>query len=494
MSIDSWISRHLGENRVAFDFEGSATTYEALASRIEITATALRAADVGVGDRVVYCGLNRVETFEILFACARIGAIMVPLNNRLVEAELSIQIADCDPTLVLATDGFAPTIRAAAAGRAVRDLDVDPFSADSTISAGPESAVAGVDSESIVLMVYTSGTTGKPKGAMLSQRALSATVINGVEHQDLSAADRILAPLPTFHVGGLNIQTLPALFVGAQVLLMRSFDVDGVLDRIEQQRATQGLLVPTMLAAVAASPRFAAADLSSLDGICTGSSVVPEALVATYLDRGVPIGQVYGATETGPTAVVLRYDEVADRPTSCGRAATNTEIRVVDQTGRDVDRGVSGEIWVRGSNLFTGYWNDPEATAAAFHDEWYRTGDVGYLDEQGYCYISDRLKDLIISGGENIYPAELEAVLGQHPAIAEIAVIGRPDTTWGEVPVAMVVPAAGEELTIESLRDWCAGRLARFKHPHELRLVETLPRTALGKVQKHLLRGGTLDG
>ncbi len=482
-TIDAWIDSHASSVRVAFRFEDTAITYREFADQIAVAAAVLHRLDVRPGDRVVYCGLNRVETFEILFACARLGAMMVPLNNRLVEAELSTQIADSDPRVLLAADGFASVLRAAAGGRTVRDLDTEPFTV--TDVAIPQYRVTP---DATVLMVYTSGTTGAHKGAMLSQKAVSATVLNGVEHQDLSESDRVLACLPTFHVGGLNIQTLPALYVGAEVVLMRRFDPDTVLDLIERHRPTQTLLVPAMLAAIAASPRFSTTDLSCLRGICTGSSLVPESLIRSYLRRGIPIGQVYGATETGPTAVVLRYDEVADRPTSCGRAARLTEIRVVDSEGRDVKPGESGEIWLRGPNLFCGYWNNPQATQAAFSDGWYRTGDVGHLDDEAFCYISDRLTDVVISGGENIYPAEVEAVLLAHPAIAEVAVIAHPHDKWGEVPLAVVVTTEGQSLTIEDLRLWCVDRLTRFKHPQELRLVASLPRTALGKVQKHLLR------
>lgn len=484
-SIDTWIDKHADSQRAAFRFDGNVTTYRQLAERIAIAAARLHRQGVGPGDRVAYCGFNRLETFDILFGCARLGAIVVPLNFRLVEAELAIQIADCNPRVLFAADGFASTLQAASGGRPVHDLDAEPFVAAEVDTEIPEHPVPP---DAYVLMVYTSGTTGRPKGALLSHRALLATVRNGVHHQDLTEADRVLAPLPIFHVGGLNIQTLPALYVGAEVLLLPRFDPDSVLDIIEANRPTQGLLVPAMLAAVAASPRFASTDMSSLRGICTGSSVVPESLIMTYTRRGVPIGQVYGATETGPTSVVLGYGEAAGRPRSCGRAALLTEMRVVDAAGRDVPAGTDGEIWLRGPNMFSGYWNNPEATEAAFCDGWYRTGDIGHLDGDGYCYISDRLNDVVISGGENIYPAELEAVLSEHPSIVEVAVIARPDERWGEVPAAVAVLADGETLTIEELRGWCGGRLARYKHPRSLRLVQSLPRTALGKVQKHILR------
>jgi fatty-acyl-CoA synthase len=244
-----------------------------------------------------------------------------------------------------------------------------------------------------------------------------------------------------------------------------------------------------MLRAVSSHPTFAATDISSLAGINSGSSVVPADVMAPFFDRGVPVGQVYGTTETGPTAVVLGYDEAAAHIGSCGREAAHTELRIVDGDGADVAAGAAGELWLRGPHLFSGYWNAPEATAAAFAaGGWFRTGDIGYRDAEGYVFIADRIKDVVITGGENVYPAEIEPVLAEHPAIAEVAVIARPDGRWGEIPVAVIVPTPGSRLSIDELRGWCDGRLARFKQPRAIAVVDELPRTALGKVKKHELR------
>jgi len=315
------------------------------------------------------------------------------------------------------------------------------------------------------------------------------TVLNSIDHQGLTADDCVVAPLPTFHVGGLNIQTLPTLYVGGQVLLQRRFDPSGVLDLIETHRVTQTLLVPAMLTAVANQPSFDDTDLTTLRGINTGSSLVPAEVMQPFFDRGVPVGQVYGATETGPTAVVLDYDDAAERIGSCGKAAAHTELRIVDFEGADVRARVPGELWLRGANIFTGYWRNGEATDEAFAPGgWFQTGDVGYFDDDGFVYISDRIKDVVISGGENIYPAEIEPALLQHDAFAEITVIGQTDEQWGEIPVAVAVLVEDHDLTIEELRHWCDDRIASFKQPRVLQLVDELPRTALGKVKKHELR------
>ncbi len=486
MSIADWIYRWADTDRIAFRFESEEVSYRQLAKRIDETAAGLAAAGVGAGDRVGFCGLNRVELFELLFACARIGAIFVPLNNRLTTAELAVLIDDADPALLVATDGFGPRLTEASGGRRVQDVDRRPLTPP---EAGPAPLAATEADEAIVLMVYTSGTTGQAKGAMLSHRAIVHTALNSVDHQGLTDTDRIIAPLPTFHVGGLTIQTLPTLLVGGEVLLQRRFDPAAVLDLITDHRPTQTLLVPAMLAAVAAQEAFAATDLSRLRGINSGSSIVPAEVMAPFFERGVPVGQVYGTTETGPTAVVLGYEEAAAKQGSCGRPATHTDVRIVDETGADTQADEPGELWVRGANVFSGYWQNPEATAEAFADgDWFRTGDVGYRNPDGYLYICDRIKDVVISGGENIYPAEIEPVLAQHPAIAEVTVIGRDDERWGEVPVAVAVLEAGATLELDELRTWCGPRLARFKQPRALVVADELPRTALGKVKKHELR------
>jgi fatty-acyl-CoA synthase len=463
---------------------GIELSYRELAGRVDRMARRLAAAGVGPGDRVAFCGLNRVEQVEALAACARLRAVLLPLNNRLSVGELRFQLVDAAPVMALATDGFAPTL-VEAGGPDLPVLDLDGGDGDVAAIEGP----APADDADPLLMVYTSGTTGHPKGAVHTRRSLLFTVLNGVAHQDLTAADRILTLLPLFHVGGLNIQTLPALHVGATVILQHRFEPGRTLELIARHRPTQTLLVPAVMSALLASPDLDRTDLSSLRGINSGSSVVPDHLIQGFLDRGIPVGQVYGTTETGPTAVVLRYDDGADHIGSCGRPALHTEVRLVGPDGADAAPGEAGELLVRGPHLFDHYHGRPDDTAAAFADGWYRTGDVARRDPGGWFRIEDRLGDVLISGGENVYPAEVENVLAEHPGIGAVAVIGRPDERWGEVPVAVIEPGPDEAPpTVEELRAWCDDRLARYKQPREVVVVEHLPRTALGKVTKHVLR------
>ena len=308
---------------------------------------------------------------------------------------------------------------------------------------------------------------------------------------DLTPRDRVLTVLPLFHVGGLCIQTLPALWAGAEVRLLPKFDAEACFDAIADYRPTLTLLVPAVMQALVSHPRWADADLSCLRSIGAGSSEVPLHLIEAFHAKGVPVQQVYGMTETGPIAIAQTRAEALAAPGSIGRPAPLCEARILRPDGTEAAPGEAGEIVVRGPNVMQGYWRDPVATAEALRDGWFRTGDVGHRDAEGRYWFTDRLTRVIISGGENIYPAELERVLRDAPGVLGAAVIGRPDARWGEVPVAIVVPGPGFD-SGAVLRHF-EGRLARFKHPRAVLAVDALPRTALGKVRLDALKS-LLDG
>ena len=298
----------------------------------------------------------------------------------------------------------------------------------------------------------------------------------------------MLTFLPMFHVGGLNIQTLPALHAGATVFLQPRFQPGEALQAIARRRPTITLVVPAVMKAMIEHPDWRKTDISSLRIAGAGSSIIPIDLIRAFHVRGVPVCQVYGSTETGPTAIVLRREDAMRKEGSTGTAALHCSIRIVDEHGADVLGGAAGEILVRGPNVMMGYWRDEQATAAAFGDGWFRTGDIGHRDADGFVWIDERKKDLIISGGENIYPAELEAVLGECPDIADAAVVARPDPKWGEVPVAVVVRRNGAALASGDVKALFGHRLARFKHPHDVLFVDALPRNVMGKVLRFELR------
>ncbi len=451
-------------DRVALRFGASRITYGALARHAERVAAGLAASGIARGDRVAFLGHNDPAQIVLLFACARLGAILLPLNWRLAAPELRFILEDAGARLLCAT----PALREAALAAAPQGCRVVPMP-DAEGAPAPR-----CKEDDPVLLVYTSGTTGTPKGAVLDQRALAANAAHASEVFDLTRDDRVLTVLPLFHVGGLNIQTLPALRLGAEVLLHPRFEPDAFFDAVERERPTLSLLVPAVMQPLVAHRRWAGADLSALRAVGAGSSDIPLPLIEAFHAKRIPVQQVYGATETAPIAIAQTRAEALAAPGSIGRPVGAVEARLDPATG---------EIAIRGPNVMRGYWNRAEGLTA---DGWFATGDVGRLDPEGRWWFTDRLKHVIISGGENIYPAEVERVLAGAPGVAEGAVIGRPDARWGEVPVAVVVPSQGFDAA--AVLAHFEGRLARFKHPRDVVVVEALPRTALGKVAIGTLR------
>jgi fatty-acyl-CoA synthase len=492
MGLARWIHANAGfsPEKPALRYEGREISYAGLARRIDAQSQALTAAGMQPGDRVAFLGLNNPETLGLLFACAHLGALLVPLNWRLAPPEHQTTLADCAPKLLIAEPAFAAGIDGVRAGLPpMRFLSLGAVagweSYDAFLAAGTDRSAPHADaSDSPVLISYTSGSTGRPKGVVLTQRALFYNAVNSTHMHDLASTDRVLTTLPLFHVGGLNILTLPALHAGATVTLHPKFDPAATLEAIERERITLTVLVPAQIDALAAHPRWNEADLTSLRMITTGSQIVPPRDYARVHARGVPLVSVYGSTETAPIATYVRAGDARRKAGSAGQPALHCECRVVDEAGSDVAAGASGEIVVRGPNVMAGYWGDRVATDAALRDGWFHTGDVGHFDDEGWLVVDGRTKEMIISGGENVYPAEIENVLGECDAIAEVAVVGRPDERWGEAVVAVVVPKTGRRLAEREVLALLEGRVARYKHPRAVIFVDALPRTALGKVQK----------
>lgn len=489
MNLSDLIDRNaaFAPDKPALRFGGASLSYAAFAARIAATAHSLRAAfGVRRGDRVAILAANCPDYLVLLYACARLGAMLVPLNWRLAPPELQFILRDCGAKLLVLQGAFEFAITLADA----RPIGLDCAPAGGTMlqPAGGDARDADAGWDSPLLLVYTSGTTGRPKGAVLTQRALLANGMMSQHMHGMSAGDHVLTVLPFFHVGGLNIQTTPALQLGATVTVHPRFQPDAVLRAIAAGRPTLTVLVPATIQALLDHPLWAATDLSCFRAIGTGSTVVPQALVDAVTARGVPVLQVYGATETAPIAIYTRLGDDLSRPGSTGLPGLLCEARIVDEAGSELPAGEHGEIVVRGPQVMREYWNDPAATAAALQDGWFRTGDIGSRDPAGHFHVHDRRKNMIKSGGESIYPAEIERVLLQHPAVAEAAVIGVPDPHWQEVPAAFVIRRAGCNVPAAELRDFLAGQLARFKLPREIAFVDDLPRNALGKVQHFRLR------
>jgi fatty-acyl-CoA synthase len=488
--------RRLSPAHVAFVHGATRRTYAELDDRTRHLAAALRDLGVERGDRVAYLGPNDPTLLETLFAATALGGVFVPLNWRLTAPELTYIAADCGATVLVHPAAMTGAATAVAAGSpALRQLVElgPPFEGLATgggrrggAAPAPIDATVGLDDPAVI--IYTSGTTGRPKGATLSHGNITWNCVNVLVDTDLASDEVALVCAPLFHVAALNMVSLPVLMKGGTVVLTGGFDPDVALELIARQRVTVMFGVPAMFNAMAHVPAFASADLSSLRRLLCGGAPVPLSTIRTYLDRGIPFLQGYGMTETSPGALFLGAERAADKAGTAGVASFFTDVRVVRPDGSEVEPGEKGEVVVAGPNVMRGYWNRPEATAEVMDGDWFRSGDVAVVDGDGYVTIVDRMKDVIISGGENVYPAEVEDVIYGHPDVAECAVIGVPHERWGEVGRAIVVRRAGTALDEEALLEHLDGRLARFKLPRSVVFTEALPRSGAGKVLKAELR------
>jgi O-succinylbenzoate-CoA ligase len=482
---------------------GRRLSFRELNARSNRVAHALRASGVKHGDRVALLLMNGAEFIESFLAVAKIGAVNVPLNWRLLADELEFILEDSGATVLLYADNFAPVV--AELQRRGDKTDVRcwvqlggstaPFAQDYAAWTGgqPESEpeAAGADDDLLFIM-YTSGTTGLPKGVMHSHRTVMWSAMNVTASADFHYKDRFLTALPLFHVGAL-MPALCCVYVGCTQVILKAFDPKLAWELIRDEKITTTLLVPAMLQFMQATYDRAAHDASTLRWVLCGAAPVPVTLIEAYAEIGVEVHQLYGLTEScGPGCLIMGEDALT-RAGSTGRAYFYTDLRIVGPDGRDCAPGEPGEILLRGSHNMVGYWNRPDATAQTLRDGWLHTGDVGTMDADGFVTIRDRMKDMLISGGENIYPAEVENMLLGHPAVADAAVIGLPSPKWGEVPLAVLVPKKGAALDEAELLAWCKGKLASFKLPKAVVVVSEIPRNPSGKILKRVLREQWLD-
>ena len=480
--IDSILAGHAASrpSSPAISFAGNSITYADLETQVAAMAGWLVRGGIAAGDRIAVYARNHPESFITLFAASRIGAIMVPLNWRLSEEELAWQMRDAAPAMLLHGADFAEMAVRLAETVSCRAIaigdDLTAVRKDDLLAAD-----GNRDAASELMLVYTSGTTGRPKGAVLDQGAMHANAAMSHHAYGMGPEDVVLNILPLFHVGGLNIQPLPALLLGAHVVILDGFDPAQVLKMIADFAVTQVTVVPTILAALLATDDWETADFSSLRMMAIGSTDVPVDLIEAVHRRGVPVVQVYGATETAPTAIYQTADIAASTVGSIGRAGCACEIRIAGPDGNELPAGEVGEILVRGANILTRYWNNHAASAKSITDGWFHTGDMARVDDNGLYWFADRLKHVIISGGENIYPAELERVLANFAGLAEFAIVGRDDPRWGQVPVVVAVRRDGA-VSAEDVLDHFSGQIASFKRPKDVVFVEALPRNALGKI------------
>jgi fatty-acyl-CoA synthase len=464
---------------LALHFDGRALSYADFASGCDTAARTLAHGwGVRAGDRVAWLGANHPGQLMLLFALARLGAILLPLNIRLAAPELKAQLAECAPVCLVHDDAMATVAREVCAPPGVPVRHVDALR-DAGASGTGLPHDAG-NASAPVLLVYTSGTTSRPKAAVHTQANLMANMRIASAVQGITQRDVVATMLPLFHVGGLCIQTLPALYAGASVVLHARFHADAALRCFEEQRPTLTLQVPATMKALVDHPRWNASDLSSLRALWAGSSLLPAPLVEAFHRRGVAVCNVYGATETGPFSIALPPGHARDHAGSCGWPAPEVEVRLEGGPGDAQE----GELLVRAPNVVARYWPDVPACDA---QGWFHTGDLATRASDGSYTIRGRAKDLIISGGENIHPAEVEGVLAEHPAVAECAAFAVHDEAWGEAVAVAVVLKAGAAATEQELQAHLAQRIARFKLPRRWFWLEALPKTALGKVQRQAL-------
>jgi fatty-acyl-CoA synthase len=458
-------------------------SYPQLAERIDRVGEVLQSRDIGQGDRVAYLGPNAPEFLEVLFACGQIGAVLVPLNIRLSAPELGFQIKDAGVALAV-TDATLAHLLPDHLPRLVVGASYD----EAVSAAEPRHREAPVSLDDPAVIMYTSGTTGHPKGAVLTHGNLTWNSLNVLVDYDVTSREVALMMSPLFHAASLGMGALPTLLKGGAIVLHARFDAGAVLHDIEQHRVTLLTGVPTTFRLLVDHPTWDETDISSVLKVTCGGSSIPARVAEAFELRGLAFSSGYGLTEAAPGATSLSTHHAAERASTAGLPHFFTHCRVVDDSGADCAPGDVGEILLSGPNVTPGYWGRPDATLEALPDGWLRTGDLGFLDADGFLTITDRAKDMYISGGENVYSAEVERAILDLPEVAAVAIIGIADDRWGEVGRAIVVAAPGSHVTHEQIVTHLSGRLARYKIPASTVVVEALPLTASGKVRKHEVR------
>ena len=507
-------ARYFPKNPVLV-YEGQELDYGQFYGRVRRMATALEDFGIGRGDRVAYLGLNSATFLTTMFAAWWVGAVFEPFNFRLAPREVEGLLAQSNPSILVTEPCHQDVVEALAEFDEFDEdaielvlVDNDPAvpikaevqghwtllsdflaRADGEDGGKPAPAVVPAAEDDLAILMFTSGTTGKPKGVQLTYGNVWWNSVNVDSTVDTRRGDTNLAVAPLFHIGGLNALTIRSIVRGGRTLVRRNFDPRQTLRDIQDYRVNQAFLVPAMLSAMQQTDAFDEVHISSLRALICAGAPVPPVLLRQYEGKGVPVQQAWGLTETAPFATYLPTELTYEKPGSCGLPMPYTEVRVVDPaTGQGAPSGQCGEMWVRGPNVTAGYWRNPEASAAALSEGWFRSGDIGYEDEDGFLYIVDRLKDMIITGGENVYPAEVERALMEFPGVVDVAVVGVQDEKWGESVVAVMSCQDGKVPTIDEVRDFSAKYLARYKLPKHLVLTGTVPRNGSGKLDKPAIR------
>jgi fatty-acyl-CoA synthase len=502
LSLSRWLPERaaLTPDRVAIDCAGLTDgaglndsgdrkiSYAELAESAAGWAAHFAQSGLKKGDRVATLARNCPEQVAVFFACALSGFVLVPLNWRLTAPELTYQLRDCEPA-VLAADPALHALGERALRQSAPGAILSSLASPPPPRSTAEVPATALDGKDPLVILYTSGTTGRPKGAVLTHANCFWTNLSLDRTAEVTGQDVVLQVLPQCHVGGWNVQPLLAWWKGATVVLEQSFDADRVLSLIPAKRITTMMGVPTNYLMLAEHSGFAAADLSSLRQVIVGGAPMPRPLLETWLARGVTVLQGYGLTEAAPNVLCVPNEYARQKTGSAGRPYLHVQVALRDLAGAGPVAGAgTGELLVRGPNVFAGYWRNPAATKAALAGGWLATGDIAERDTDGFYWIRGRTKDMYISGGENVYPAEVEEALAGHESVVEVAVIGVPDGRWGETGLAFVVVRPGRQASAQDLTAFCRERLARYKVPAHFRFVAELPRLTSGKLDKVSLR------
>ena len=492
--LGSWIHRQRvkSRDRVAIIHGDRQITYDALAERIDRLSNALHERGVRKGDRVAYLGGNHIAFLETFFACGQLGAIIVPINTRSAPPEIEYVLDDSATEVLVFDTRMRDLARAGSWSSGVRHrlhIDGEAYEAvesyeDALQAGSPKTRDDLVTRADPAMILYTSGTTGRPKGAVLTHGNFTWNSMNVLVDYDLTSSSTTLLIAPMFHVASLGMGALPTLLKGGRLVLHNEFVPADVLSDIAHHQVTLLSGVPTTFQLLAEHPDWEAADLSSLQMISCGGSQLPRRVSDAYVNRGIAFSMNYGMTETSPGCTYTPSRYAGERGGASGLSHFFTDVRIMNDDGEFLPAGEVGEIVIEGPNVIPEYWRKPEATAESRRGEWFRSGDLGYLDEDGFLYVSGRAKDMIISGGENIYPAAIEQMLMEIADLDAVALIAKPDEKWGEVPLAVVVTKSGNDIDIDTLRTHLEGRCAKFKMPREVVRVDEMPRTASGKIKK----------
>ncbi|MEP1230601.1 MAG: long-chain fatty acid--CoA ligase [Litorimonas sp.] len=503
--VRDWVEHHAvttPNNLALIDLaSGRKFTYAQMHERVAQTAGFLKARGIKRGDRVAFLTLNTTDVMELVFGCFRIGAICLALNFRLTPPELAFILNDAKGSLVLVDTPFAALAEATKPlTQVIHWVTTDGLGGSSDFetelaNATPVYEMIEQDIEDQCLLMYSSGTTGRPKGVIITHAMLDFTNSAAARMGHASPDNNALSNMPVFHIAGLNVTSLPTIWAGGTCIMMRVFDPDATLQAINNDELGINIvfMVPAAYNALKAHPDVEKIDFSRLEVALCGAETVPAPLVKWWLDKNVIIQEGYGMTETSAAGCLLAKDDIPHKIGSAGKCLIHSQIQITNENGQACAPNETGEIWFKGAVVTPGYWRNPEANAEAFVNGWFRSGDIGRKDEDGFIYIEDRLKDMYISGGENVYPAEIEGLLYELPNIVEVSVIGVSDTRWGETGCVIAVFKDGQTMTLEAILAHLSGRLAKYKQPSYLHIVDALPRGGTGKVLKFELRNSVPD-